>query len=317
MTLTTRHYPLRSGTHRLSGAALAVLIHLCALWVFVSLSSPVAEPEDPHLQTLIIQDVLIAPASPIPLVEIPERTVSAKPVQKAHMKLPPPVPIQEVVPEKSAPAVPLDPLPSPSRSVAVAAPPTPVATGLVSAPPTLTSTKPQIAVVAAESHPAAPATAVFESQFPATAAPARHYAPSEPQQSPVPAEVSRAAPSVPAPTPMPPAAAVAAQAPAMPPAVLAITPSVGVVAPRTAIDALCPPEFQVKPEMPVNLTDLLGDEWVVRANITIRNDTVTDIRIISGPKVFHDNVRKAIRQYRCKTGGGEVVATQTLRFKLP
>jgi protein TonB len=83
-----------------------------------------------------------------------------------------------------------------------------------------------------------------------------------------------------------------------------------------AIDAVCPPELQVKPEMPLKAKDEPGDEWLVGARITIHHDVVTDVKIISGPKVFHDSVRKAIRQYRCKADGAEVVVTQVLRFKL-
>ena len=86
--------------------------------------------------------------------------------------------------------------------------------------------------------------------------------------------------------------------------------------PRNAIDAICPPEYQVKPEMPVKAKEESGDEWMVSAKITIHNGSVKDVTILSGPKVFHDNVRKAIRQYRCKREAGEVVVTQVLRFKL-
>ena len=86
--------------------------------------------------------------------------------------------------------------------------------------------------------------------------------------------------------------------------------------PRNAIDAICPPESQVKPEMPVKAKEEPGDEWMVSAKITIHNGAVKDVTILSGPKVFHDNVRKAIRQYRCKSEAGEVVVTQVLRFKL-
>ena len=90
----------------------------------------------------------------------------------------------------------------------------------------------------------------------------------------------------------------------------------GSVAQRSAIDAVCPPELQVKPEMPLKAKDEPGDEWLVSASITIRHNVVTDVKILSGPKVFHDSVRKAIRQYRCKADAGEVVVTQVLRFKL-
>jgi protein TonB len=40
------------------------------------------------------------------------------------------------------------------------------------------------------------------------------------------------------------------------------------------------------------------------------------VTILSGPKVFHDEVSKAIRQYKCLAGNDEVVATQEFVFKL-
>jgi protein TonB len=59
-----------------------------------------------------------------------------------------------------------------------------------------------------------------------------------------------------------------------------------------------------------------GVSGVVRAQIKIVNGAVADVIILSGPKVFHDEVTKAIRQYKCMAGNDEVVATQEFVFKL-
>ena len=55
---------------------------------------------------------------------------------------------------------------------------------------------------------------------------------------------------------------------------------------------------------------------MVRAQIKIVNGTVADVTVLSGPKVFHDEVTKAIRQYKCLAGNDEVVVTQEFVFKL-
>ena len=68
--------------------------------------------------------------------------------------------------------------------------------------------------------------------------------------------------------------------------------------------------------MPAGVHREQGDEWQVTAQIAIRNGVVQSVRILSGPRVFHDSVREAIRQYRCRADGGEVLATQVFRFRL-
>jgi len=314
VTASSLPYPLGGGGRRFVGAALVVLVHFAALWAFVAAPPPLELPEDKDLQTLLIQDIAIAPPPPPVVPQALEKVVEA-PLP------PPPAPVRESVPEKPAPAATFEPVAAPVRPVAVVPSQPPVAEAAPAPIPVPLPPKSQVPVVASEPRSAAPAKALSSEQFPAAAAPVQLYPPSAAHQGPLVAEAPRIVLAVPASAPAPAPALAPALATASPPAsvppVAAAVASTASAAQGHAIDALCPPEFQVKPEMPVNLTDLLGDEWVVRANITIRNDTVTDIRIISGPKVLHDNVRKAIRQYRCKTGGGEVVATQTLRFKLP
>jgi len=76
---------------------------------------------------------------------------------------------------------------------------------------------------------------------------------------------------------------------------------------------VCP--SQVAPDMPRRAVRE-GVSGVVRAQIKIVNGAVADVTILSGPKVFHDEVTKAIRQYKCMAGNDEVVATQEFVFKL-
>ena len=331
MTASSLPYPPDRGGRRFVGAALVVLMHIAALWAFMAASPPFDLPEDQDLQTLLIQDIAIDPPSPSIPPQALEKVVETPPP-------PPPAPVRESAPEKPAPAAVLEPAPAPARPLAVAPPPLPVSAAAPAPPPTPlpalaqvpmpvpVPAKSQVPVVASESRSAAPADAIPSTQFPAAAVPLRLYPPSVAHQGPVVAEAPRAAVAVsapaPAPAPVPPPTAVALSAPASaapsapPPPVAAAVAGTGTAAQRSAIDAVCPPELQAKPGMPLKARDEPGDEWLVSARITIHNDVVTDVKILSGPKVFHDSVRKAIRQYRCKADGGEAVVTQVLRFKL-
>ena len=66
MTGSSLHYPLGGGAHRLSAAAWVVLMHLAVLWAVMALSPQMPPPEDKDLQTLVIQDIAIAPPPPKP-----------------------------------------------------------------------------------------------------------------------------------------------------------------------------------------------------------------------------------------------------------
>lgn len=105
----------------------------------------------------------------------------------------------------------------------------------------------------------------------------------------------------PLPAPPPPAA------PAAPP------PAAPAPPPEVRIAVACP--VQVKPEMPREaLRD--GISGVIRARLVIKAGVVTSVTIESGPRVFHSSVRAAVRQYRCVSSGGEVVAEQEFDFKV-
>ena len=82
---------------------------------------------------------------------------------------------------------------------------------------------------------------------------------------------------------------------------------------RPDIRVACP--TQVAPEMPRKAIQE-GAEGVVRAEVIIRDGSVKDVQILSGPRVFHSAVRNAMMQYKCIAGSGEVKATQEFVFKI-
>jgi len=111
-----------------------------------------------------------------------------------------------------------------------------------------------------------------------------------------------------------PTAPVIAATSTLPPAPVAIEP---LPAPRPApakadIGVACP--VQAKPEIPPKaLQD--GLFGVVRAEASIRDGMVKEIRILSGPRVFHAAVRAAMQQYKCTAPDG-TIAMQEFEFKV-
>jgi periplasmic protein TonB len=82
---------------------------------------------------------------------------------------------------------------------------------------------------------------------------------------------------------------------------------------KAEIGVVCP--TQVKPEMPRRaIRD--GAEGVVRAQALIRNGAVQEVTILSGPRIFHDAVREAMRQYKCGADSADVLAVQEFVFKV-
>ena len=82
---------------------------------------------------------------------------------------------------------------------------------------------------------------------------------------------------------------------------------------RQEMGVACP--TQVRPEMPrAAIKD--GTEGVVKAQAIIRDGAVKEVTILSGPRVFHASVRNAMLQYRCISGGGDILATQEFVFKI-
>jgi len=104
-----------------------------------------------------------------------------------------------------------------------------------------------------------------------------------------------------------PAAAAVAALPPAPSPLVAPGPK------RTSIGLVCP--TQVPPEMPRKALQE-GIEGVVKAQIHVKDGTILDVTVLSGPRVFHAAVKAAMLQYRCVTDGGEVTATQEFTFRL-
>jgi protein TonB len=91
------------------------------------------------------------------------------------------------------------------------------------------------------------------------------------------------------------------------------TPPVVTGPKRTSIGLACP--TQVPPEMPRKaLQD--GTEGVVRAQIHLKGGAIVDVTILSGPRVFHAAVIAAMKQYKCVSDDGDVIATQEFNFKV-
>ncbi|WP_275698164.1 energy transducer TonB [Ramlibacter paludis] len=67
------------------------------------------------------------------------------------------------------------------------------------------------------------------------------------------------------------------------------------------------------PEMPRAATrDKI--EGLVKAQITLKDGAITDVTILSGPRVFHSVVRETIMQYKCQSQG-DGIAIQEFNFK--
>jgi len=103
-------------------------------------------------------------------------------------------------------------------------------------------------------------------------------------------------------------------APTIAPPPPAAAPPAPVAAPKSSnIGVVCP--SQVTPSMPRKaLQD--GTEGVVKAQARIKDGTVKEVTIISGPRVFHAAVREAMLQYKCSQDSVEVVAVQEFNFKI-
>ncbi|WP_374669430.1 energy transducer TonB [Ramlibacter sp.] len=83
---------------------------------------------------------------------------------------------------------------------------------------------------------------------------------------------------------------------------------------RVEMSVVCP--TQTRPEMPRQAVRE-GAQGVVVAQATIKGGSVTEVQILSGPRVFHSAVRNAMLQYKCNAeGAAEITATQEFVFKL-
>jgi protein TonB len=142
-------------------------------------------------------------------------------------------------------------------------------------------------------------------------APPKVIAPPPPPFIPPPEVTPPPAPQAPqivaTPTPPPAPPPIAPPPPPAPPAPPAAAPA------PVSIGVICP--TQVKPEMPRKALQE-GASGVVRAQALIHNGQVTEVTILSGPRIFHAAVKAAMMQYKCQSSGGDVVATQEFEFKV-
>ncbi len=297
-----------------------------------------------------------SPGQPAPLRSVKRSKPAPAPRQAAHAVLQPspqtappnqplthalpasalPLPTPSAAPAPPPPAAPVPPHPAATdsaRDIMPAAPAAlpeaapasasaPVGPGVRESGPVLTAKPPassHVPVVASESRvAAAPAPGLAGAQFPAGGMPQRLVAPVAALASgPVSASEPRAGGS---PAGPPPASTAAgeAQVPMGDAAARHAVPAAAAdaTAPpiRKAIALACP--VQVAPEMPSGLHREPGDEWLVTAQITVNNGVIEAVKIVAGPRIFHDKVREAIRKYRCQADGLRVEATQVFRFKL-
>lgn len=81
---------------------------------------------------------------------------------------------------------------------------------------------------------------------------------------------------------------------------------------RSDIGVACP--TQVPPEMPRKAVQE-GITGVVIAQALIRNGSVREVTILSGPRIFHATVKTAMKQYKCNIESGDVLTTQEFNFK--
>ena len=82
---------------------------------------------------------------------------------------------------------------------------------------------------------------------------------------------------------------------------------------RAEMGVACPE--QVKPQIPRKALQE-GINGVVKAQALIRDGTVREVTILSGPRIYHSAVRDAMLQYKCVSGPGDVIATQEFAFKI-
>jgi protein TonB len=141
------------------------------------------------------------------------------------------------------------------------------------------------------------------------------------KQEPQAPKVEAPPPFVPPPEVTPPVSAAPAIASVQtpPPAMPVIAPPAPPAPPapkpagRAEMSIACP--TQVKPEMPRKAIQE-GTEGVVRAQALIRDGSVREVTILSGPRIFHAAVRNAMLQYKCVSEPGDVLAPQEFVFKV-
>jgi len=297
--------------------SLAVLAHVALLWGLMSTGqTPDAAKQHLTWQANLIADAP-APLSPAPLAKpapasVPQpptmNIATAAPVAKTPLL---PQPTSKPPPQKN-----LDAQAAPAKETAqkpakaAAAPPT-----LAAEPSSPAPTPPAIRIPEPSQAPMMVSAAGEMASSPASA--------SLPSQSPTPAVPSETAARTP---PVAPALEAdgrnaEAQPSSDPPITATATAKLQAPAPiaqradadQLAIALRCP--RQQAPQMPSRALRL-GIEGSVQADIFIRDGKVHDVAIVSGPRVFHQAVVEAARQYECNLTPTPVRARQTFVFKI-
>lgn len=277
---------------RYRALVIVVLAHLALGWWLLRGIAPLERPiRQSALAPVLIQEVTLAAPAPAP-----EATLPPQPRPQ-----PSPAPAAMRQPDAKARArVEARPEPVPRSAAAAQREARPDAAVMTTAPTTTTTTLPMVSRVLPSAEPA-----TLSAPVPALAA----------------ATVGQPAPSTLAtPSTAPPSASAAGPAqsgtilPAQPPTQPSVPPRTepGTGAVSAAIALVCP--TQVLPVMP-EFARRAGITGVVEARVVVVDGLVRDVTILSGPPIFHNAVRDAMRQYRCIANQTEVWGTQRFTFR--
>lgn len=96
------------------------------------------------------------------------------------------------------------------------------------------------------------------------------------------------------------------------PAVNSVTATPAPALPEKVSAALICPN-QVPPEIPRKAL-LENIQGLVQAQAVVLDGHIQDVRILSGPRVFHEAVKSAMQQYKCSVHPNPVVAMQSFNF---
>ena len=268
-------------------AVVLVLHLLLAAWLVTVTGRTADETPPRRLDAVLIQQVAVAPPA------AQSRTVAVVRPETPLRVAPPPVVTPPVVPPAQARQA-----KPPVQDKPVPALPSPVQ----NRPRDATRPAPAPLPQAVTTAPAQPALADPPPSSPSTAAAATAPAPAvQPPAAVAGTTVSNSAVAATAATASSASAAIATYASA---ARASESPDIVVTCPG-----------QVAPVMP-RLAIRAGLTGEVVAQALIVGGRVTEVRILSGPPVFHNAVRDAMRQYRCASSSTQVRVTQKFSFRL-
>lgn len=275
---------------RYRALGIVVLAHLALGWWLLRGIAPLERPvRQSALAPVLIQEVTVAAPAPAPVATLPP--------QPQPRPQPSPAAAAMRQPDAKARArVAARPEPAPRSAAAAQREARPDATVMTTAPTTTTTTTtlPMVSRVLPSAEPA-----TLSAPVPAPAAGT--------VGQPAP---STAPPSTAAPGPARSGTSLPAQPPAQPSVPPRTEPGTGAVS--AAIALVCP--TQVVPVMP-EFARRAGITGVVEARVVVVDGLVREVTILSGPPMFHNAVRDAMRQYRCIANQTEVWGIQSFTFR--